>query len=145
MSICCYVMDDGKKFISAELNAKHTLLGSCQNEKEVSAEFAVRLTREITVKQQYKVSGKGVDITLSGYDNMGFCLPVFEFDGAEETQITVKENEISVTYRGARSSYRFEGVADPAYLLYHNRNGRYRVYTVAAKTLHIELEENHEA
>lgn len=145
MSICCYVMDDGKKFISAELNAKHALLGSYQSEKEVSAEFAVRLTSDITVNQHYKVSEKGVDITLSGYKNTGFCLPVFEFDGAEETQITVKEKEISVTYRGARCSYRFAGTADPEYLLYHNRNGRYRVYTVAAKTLHIELEENHEA
>lgn len=144
MSICCYAEDGGKKLLGASEYAEHTLLHSESTAERAAATFEVKLSKNITVTQNYTVSRDGVDIVLSGYEAAGFCLPVFDFDGAEETQISVGENEISVCYQGTRCRYRFEGTLDPDFKYYHNRNGRYRVYTVAAKKLHIELGENHE-
>jgi len=141
MSICSYVLADGKKFLSAEEQAQHTLLSSSQTEKEVCAEFEVKITGEITVYAQYTVSEKGVDICQSGYETAGFMLPVFDFDGAEHTKIEIEEGALSVRYQGAVCHYRFDGTLDPEFKYYYNRNGGYRVYMVAAKKLHIEMEE----
>ena len=68
-------------------------------------------------------------------------LPVFAFDGANETNIAVTKNCISVTYQNAVCKYRFEGDVDPDFKYYYNRNGRYKVYAVATKELKIEIEE----
>lgn len=80
-----------------------------------------------------------MDITLSGYEEIGFMVPVFEFDGADSTEIDVREGCITVKYQGAVCRYLFEGEVDPDYRYCYNRNGRYRVYAVAAQKLHIEM------
>ena len=144
MSLCCYAFDGGKKLLGASEYAEYTLLSSQSDTQKASAVFEVKLSRDITVTQTYTVSKDGVEITLSGYEDAGFCLPVFEFDGAEETRIDIGENEICVTYQNARCRYRFDGALDPEFKQYYNRNGRYRVYQVAAKRLHITMENEHE-
>ena len=80
--------------------------------------------------------------SVSGAETAGFMIPVFDFDGAAKTQIALKEGEICVEYQNARCRYRFGGALDPQFRYYYNRNGRYRVYRVAAKMLRIEMEEN---
>ncbi len=87
--------------------------------------------------ERYEVSEDGVEIT---YSRRGFTLPVFEFDGANDTAIAVKDNEITVGYQNAVCIYRFNGALGD-FQHYYNRNGRYWVYTVDGDRLHIEIKE----
>ena len=141
MSICCYAEDGEKMLVGAEAYAQYSPVRSKSNANQAEAVFDVTLSKGIRVTQTYTVSKDGVEILLSGEDTAGFMLPVFDFDGACQTQISIRENEICVTYQNARCSYRFAGALDPNFKYYYNRNGRYRVYKIAAKKLHIELEE----
>lgn len=144
MSLCCYAIDGNKTLLGASQDAKHTLQSSQSDAETATAIFDVKLSQDITVTQTYTVSKAGVEIALSGYEDAGFCLPVFEFDGAEETRIDLGEKEICVTYQNARCCYRFAGALDPEYQLYYNRNGRYRVYHAASKQLRITMENDYE-
>ncbi len=142
MSLCCYAEKDGKKLLGAENYAKHALISSESSENTASAVFEVTLSDEITVTQTYAISEKGVDISLSGCENIGFMLPVFDFDGAAHTKITLSENAVSAEYMGSICTYSFDGPLSEEYAVYYNRNGRYRVYQLAAQRLHIEMKEN---
>lgn len=141
MSICCYAEKDGKKLLGAERYAEYHFVKSEHDEKQAMAVFEVRLSKDISVTQKYYVSKTGVDIILSGYEKTGFMMPVLDFDGENSTDIVVAEKYVSVKYQNTICRYCFEGDVSFEYKYYYNRNGRYRVYEVAAKKLHIEIEE----
>jgi len=141
MSICCYAEKDGERFIGAEEYAQHTFISSESGEHYAQAVFDVKLPQNITLTHTYALSEKGVDITLSGYDDVGFMLPVFEFDGKAYTNITISDKSVSVEYEGAVCIYSFEGALSSDYAVYYNRNGRYRVYEASGHSLHIEITE----
>ena len=141
LSICCYTELDGKKLIGSEGYAQYRFIKSESDENKAEAIFDVKLFWDITVTQKYTVSQNGVDILQSGCENLGFMLPVFAFDGKDNTKITVAENKITVEYQGAVCTYSFDGSVDPDYKLYYNRNGRYRGYFIRSKKLHIEMKE----
>lgn len=140
MSICCYAEDNGKKLLGAERYAEHSLVSSQCYPNKAETVFDVKLSNGIIVTQKYAVSERGVDITLSGAETAGFMVPVFDFDGKDHTKITVTENEVVVVYQGAVSRFRFNGKCNPDFRYFYNRNGRYRVFEIAAKELHIEME-----
>lgn len=140
MSLCCYAKVNGKKLLGAERYAEHRLISSQCLANEAEAVFEVKLLNDIVVTQKYTVSEHGIDITLFGAENAGFMVPVFDFDGKDHTSITVAENEVAVVYQGAVCRYRFNGKLDPDFRYFYNRNGKYRVFEIAAKELHIEME-----
>ena len=139
MSICCYAETNGKRLLGADEYAVYSLVKSENDENHVKAVFDVKLSDEITVTHQYVVTDLGVDISLSGYENSGFMLPVFDFDGSDNTDITIAENAVKVEYNGSVCKYSFDGEISADFQYYYNRNGRYRVYSVNSKKLHIEI------
>ena len=140
MSVCCYAEMDGKKLIGAERYVQYCMVKSESHRDKAEEVFAVRLSPDITVMQKHTVSQSGVDISLSGCEQVGFMVPVFDFDGKDHTEITVTENSVSVRYQGAVCQYRFDGRCSTDFRYFYNRNGRYRVYEIAARELHIEME-----
>lgn len=139
MSICPFINDGENTLLGCEKYAKHTLLNSGATTDTAFAEFSVALSDEICVTQKYTVSKNGVDISLSGCENAGFMVPVFDFDGANNTTVETCKNLISVSYCGSICRYSFEGEYSLDYEYYYNRNGRYRVYKINSKNLHIEI------
>ena len=139
MSICCYVEMDGRKLIGAERYVQYCLVSSESDKEKAGAVFDVRFSPDITVIQEYTISRSGVKISLSGCEQLGFMVPVFDFDGRDHTKITVTENEVAVAYQDAVCRYRFSGKCNPDFRYFYNRNGRYRVFEIAAKELHIEM------
>ena len=140
MSLCAYGLLDGSLLLAAEQYATYRFLDSKSSPHWAEATFAVQLGQAVCVKEHYRVSEKGVEITLSDWDAAGFMVPVFDFDGAEHTQISLGENAIAVSYQGHTCTYRFDGeiLGEPA--VFYNRNGRYKVYQVASKKMQIELQ-----
>ena len=139
MSICCYAENGGEILLGAEDKAEYTLLSSDATADTATAMFNCKLSDSITVKQKYTLSENGVDIALSGAENIGFMFPVFDFDGANNTVVTVSEKSVSSEYNGSVCTYSFDGMLSDDFKYFYNRNGRYRVYSVKGKCLHIEI------
>ena len=95
---------------------------------------------EISVKEIYEVSDNGVSITLDGEGKLGFMVPVFEFDGRDYTDIQVSDGKIEVVYNSSKCIYTWNGNV-LGYEDYNNRNGRYRVYKIETRRLHVEIED----
>ena len=139
MSICCYAENGGELLFGSEEYAEYELLDSTADKNTASAIFSCKLSDSVTVTQKYSLSEKGVDIALSGAENIGFMLPVFDFDGANNTAVIVSEKSVTVEYDGSVCTYSFDGKLSADFKYYYNRNGRYRVYSVKGKYLHIEI------
>lgn len=140
MSLCCYTKLGDRLLYGADEQATYTLLDSRETPAGVSATFACALDTAAVITQQYTVSEQGVRISLRGGDAVGFMLPVFDFDGTAPTRVTQSEGSIAVEYDGCICRYRFHGTTPETYQYYYNRNGRYRVYRVASRELHITIE-----
>ncbi len=140
MSICGYAIHEGRYLIGAEPTSTYRLTETRNNGDSIDFEFECRLSEEVSLTEKYHVSRKGVDITLSGHDNVGFMVPVFEFDGYNTTTISLDKNSIRVEYGDSRCIYSFPGELSNEYKHYYNRNGRYRVYAISGNNLHIEIE-----
>lgn len=135
MSLCSFVKDD----VGAE--GYYTLTSSHANEFEAVATFCCQLQNGLTLTETYTVSEGGVDITVTGHNEVGLLIPVFEWDGRVQSAITVEEHRITVHYENSTCTYLFDGTLRPDFTYYYNRNGRYRVYMLDGKALHIEMEE----
>ena len=140
MSICCYVEDGSELLFGADAQAEYTLVGSKATDDIAEAVFNCRLSDSITVTQKYSVSENGVDITLSGSENVGFMLPVFDFDGVDSTEITVAAKSVCVKYDGSACTYIFDGNLSEDFRYFYNLNGRYRVYRLRDNSWHIEID-----
>ncbi|MBR4867141.1 MAG: hypothetical protein IKU11_10640, partial [Clostridia bacterium] len=133
MSLCSAVGD----LVGAEKTYRLRHAEAAPEAGEVS--FDVTLSPEITVTEGYRVTENGVEITLSGHPDVEYCIPVFEFDGLNTTEITKTSREITVTYQGSKCTWQAEGIGED-YTFYYNRNGRYRVYRARAKEFFLTLE-----
>jgi len=133
MSLCCF---SGNQVGAA---GHYRLLERSADKTSAQAVFACTMPNGATVLQKYTISPSGVDIALSGGEDTGFLVPVFDFDGKNHTKITIAPHSITVAYECATCTYRFGG--EPGdYEFYCNRNGRYRVYRITGQHLHIDME-----
>lgn len=138
-SICCYQEKDGLIFSGADSDADYALTKSSYENESAAAEILCTLGNKTKVEQTYTVSASGVDITLSNGENIGFFVPVFDFDGKNNTEITVKNDEIICKYKNFMCIYRFSGEVKEQEEYVYNRNGRYRLMRVLGQKLHIEI------
>ena len=139
MSLCCYCEKDGKTLLGAENYAEYTLLNSESAENRAFAELQINLSEEIIINQKITLSENGVDIALCGDGETGMMIPVFDFDGANNTNINFFENSVSIEYNGAVCVYSFDGKLSKDFKYYYNRNGRYKVFKMAGKHLVIKI------
>lgn len=135
MSLCVYAETDSGTVYGSE--AKYSEFESEQNNDEMKAVFG-RIFGGCKVKETYKISRNGIDITAESDAAVGFMIPVFEFDGCKYSDICVGENAIEAEYAGSICRYKFDAKAEE-FEYYFNRNGRYRVYKIPCGALHIEI------
>lgn len=136
LSICGFKTTADGILCSAQDGIRHVLTAKSESDTAVSTVFHCRLKEETLFTAEYTVSDGGVDVAFNGAD--GILLPVFLFDGANETQIAVSNGQIVIQYNGSFCKYTFSG--EPiAYGTFFNRNGRYRAYKINTHKLHIEI------
>lgn len=125
--------------MGADICAEYILLNSESAENMAFAEFRIKLSKETVINQKISVSENGVDITLCGEGEVGMMIPVFDFDGANNTNIKFSENSVSIEYNGAVCVCSFDGEISKDFKYYYNRNGRYKVFKMAGKHLVIKI------
>ena len=139
MSICCFVKDGDKTILGAEAYAEYTLVDSACSNDNASVTFDCKLSDDITVTEEYTVNKRGVDIKLTGAENIGLMIPVFDFDGNENTETIIEEKSISVRYDNTLCKYTFDGVISKDFKYFYNRNGRYKVFEMLGNSVHIDI------
>lgn len=134
MSICSFSGDD----FGSHGNLK--LLDFSESEEKVTAKFQNTLNNGEVIIENYSLTSNGLDIEISGNANAGIMIPVLDFDGQKNSKVIMEENSISIEYEGSVCKNIFDGVIEGDFEIYHNRNGRYRLYKMYGKNLHIEIE-----
>ncbi len=140
MSIC--------SFAAEELGAEGTLelLGHEETAEYATAEFLCKYPSGKTAREIYTVTEDCVSVALADAaedeaadGKIGFCLPAFAFDGKYESRITAGDDFLEVRMNNSVCRYTFDGTLEKEPVLYYNRNGRYLVYRMYGKQIHIEL------
>jgi len=139
MSICCYAKKDDVEFFGSESYARYKLKSYCESPELVEAEIECKISEDICITHKYVVGADGVEMSLSGYDNCGFMLPAFAFDGNKASEILTDKDSITVKFGGNTCKYIFDGEIQDEPQMYYNRNGRYKVFAVDAKKVKIEM------
>jgi len=137
VSLCAFIDNEEERLLGSERYAKYTLKSSGRDFVVFDVEMKGKAVRET-----YRITEKGVDISFENAD--GFMLPVFLFDGKNETEVEVRENKITVVYKNSKCVYTCDtnGMRDEG--VFYNRNGRYRIYSVKGNTLHVEIGDKNE-
>lgn len=138
MSLCGYLeLEEFGALCSADVPAKYMLVSYEEHPDRVAVTLDADQKNNFIIRENYVITENGVEITLGAYGE-GFFLPVLDFDGKETTAVEETDGSITVRYKGCFARYTFAGET-LGYELYYNRNGRYRVYKVKTKAVHIEM------
>ncbi len=138
-SIAAFVEKDGTLRTGAEQGAAYAVLSQRESQEQVELELLCTLPDGTPITEKYRVSASGVDIQLEGVENGGLLLPVFASDGENATSIVVEAHGITVKYHEYECSYAFDGTPKLLHENFNNRNGRYAIYAMYGKHVHIEL------
>ena len=139
MSLAPFVELGKRRLYASECYANWSLKEKREGDGVAEADFEIFMGTK-TLLLTLHLASDGVLLSVKGDENVGFSVPVFAFDGENETERSEKEGEITVAYQGATCRFCFDGKADPEPRLFYNRNGRYLVYEVKSDTLRITME-----
>ena len=81
-----------------------------------------------TVFTDYGLDESGLNVTVTGENEVAYMLPVFDYDGENYTNVTVSENKLTVEYEGYVCVYKTDGVIADLNAKGGNRNGHYRAF-----------------
>ena len=139
LSLCPGVLSDGVWRFGAS-DAEYTLLNSKAEKNSATVTVATDISGKRVVAD-YTVTGEGVKILASGEGKIGFMLPAFSFDGAENAEITLKERCLEIAYKGWICRYTSSGDISDLGFDAANRNGIYRAYySYVSDALEINIE-----
>lgn len=134
----------GEEFVYGfEKGIEYKLTDKKVTEEYAEIVFECKKQGEILFKEKCVLSGDGVEISLEGEGELKILFPVFNFDGKYNTEIFQNEKDIEVKYFGHKCNYKSNNILNDEKLLYANRNGHYKAFSVTgnnAVSLKIEIE-----
>ncbi len=138
-TICCYIDDGTSIRTGAEKGVRYTKIADEICDDGISLSLQCELTDGTVIDERYHVTADGIDMNILGAADAGILFPAFAFDGAEKTEITVGDRQLTVRYRGHICRYTFDGELCEMDTLF-NRNGFYKLFKMQGHHLHIDME-----
>ena len=126
MALCAGCYDDSWQFALTP-DSKYEVLSHGTENGIVNAEWKITMPAGNALRQKLTMDN-GVRILTESDGLTGLMLPVFHFDGAEETGIHVTGNTVSVRYHGWICRYATDGGIVDTGAVCTNRNGQYRIF-----------------
>ena len=139
MSICPGLYD-GSWHYALTPESKYTIRDHGDKDGIIDARWDIKMPDGAMIQQRL-IMDDGITIRTESNGMTGLMLPAFEFDGANETAIEANDTCLTVHYHGWCCCYRTDGHIVDTGNICTNRNGKYRVYKVNSKLLHIEIDE----
>lgn len=135
------IKEDGAWRFATDSSVKYELSSLSSDEERASAAFVCHFGNK-AVSALHSVSDDGVTVSLTGEGEIGYLLPVFDFDGEAKTVVTQGENTVSIAYGGWVCRYTTNGKISDTGKTGANRNGIYRAFLAEGKdslTVKIEM------
>lgn len=129
LSICGGVWTNDTGMFGCEPGAEYTLIEQQVTETEGKLVWSCKLPGGERYKESCIVSETGVHLKLEGDAQLCCHLPVFVWDGANQSAVEVSQNKIAVSFDGWTCCYETDGTIQKSQLRYANRNGHYQAYT----------------
>ncbi len=140
-SLCPCVRMDGRWIYSCDSDADFEVISLSHTEKCASTRLVASFKCGARVVEDIYVDSEGVSISLSSECEIGFMLPAFDFDGEKNTEISLSENSLSISYEGWTCRYTVSGALSDIGKITANRNGHYRLFLASAdKKLNVGIE-----
>ena len=133
LSIACGAKTDGKWSYGWEADAKYSVTEKTTAEDYSRIVYECTLSNGAVITHTVTVSKDGVEISISGAENLKITLPVFLFDGKENTQILSNEKIVQINYKDWTCKYETDGILTNTNLEYANRNGHYKRFEATGK------------
>lgn len=135
-SLCPGIISDGEIFFACDSDEPIEILSH-----ESGNGFAQAVLKYGDMIADYRVDSEGVAIKVKGDGQICHMLPAFAFDGEFETEITVDNNMIEVSYLGCSCRYSTSGIIKATDKVARNRSGYYNIfYAEAENELRINIE-----
>lgn len=128
LSLCPAVKKGGEWRFATEDGVGIETMSLFRTETDANATLKYDFFGEKDLTADYKVDSHGVAIKVQGDGEIAHWLPAFSFDGESETEITAKENVLTVAYRGWICRYTTNGIIRDTGKTARNRNGCYRMF-----------------
>ena len=94
-----------------------------------------------TVRSSYEVDKNGVEILVTGQEDLAFMLPAYFFNGESETEIIAEENALTVKYEGSVCKFTTNGTITDLQQIACSRNGHHKLFAAEGKNeLRIKIE-----
>lgn len=141
-SLCSTAVKDGIRYFGADKESQYRIIETKKEAECAKATVECKLNNDISLTENYTVSAKGVDITLSGDGEIGYALPAFTFDGEKHPNISFDEHTLSVEYEGWICKYTSNGIISDYGKTVANRNGHYNMFIATGcnnLNLHIDI------
>jgi hypothetical protein len=136
-SLCPGKISDGEIFFACDSEEPVKIISHGHGERDAFAllEYAEGLAGE------YSVSADGVAIKITGDGTVIHMLPIFSFDGESETEISVRDGIIEVSYLGWVCKYKTSGAIRETNIVARNRSGYYKIFFAESEAeLEIRIE-----
>jgi hypothetical protein len=132
-SLCSAIKCGEEWLLGADDGSSYELEDTYSDSGLVRAELMCSFKNGATCKEIFELTDDGVAVTVVGNGDIGFALPVFDFDGEEYTDVFLKESSLSISYRGYECAYTTDGRITDLNTRVSNRNGRYRAILATSK------------
>jgi len=142
LSLCPGFFVDGEACYAVDTSSTYTLLEHSSNGKEAIAAFSVDICGKKTVSATYALSETGMAVTLTGEGTLLHQIPVFCFDGENESSIQCEGNVLEICFAGWICRYVASCAITDTGKQAFNRNGLYRVFQAEGQNkveLHIDI------
>ncbi|MBE5786204.1 MAG: hypothetical protein E7324_01540 [Clostridiales bacterium] len=142
LSLCAGYRVQNADHFALSREVPYEILSSAQDA------FAARITLRNLFSDQtclitsYCVDASGVQISLTGTDDLCFLLPAFTFDGRDHTQLQWDDHSLAITYRHFTCRYTTDGCIEDSGKMGCNRNGHYKAFVARGRhqlSIHIGI------
>ncbi|MBR1970853.1 MAG: hypothetical protein IKA17_10930 [Clostridia bacterium] len=141
-SVCTGIKTGDGYAYTFDASTKYKLVEKMVKDECVQVKFECETCDGAKVFQTCILSDDGVEVRASGNGDVRILFVLFDYDGEQETKISVSEKSAIVSYKGSRCVYSTNGVITDMNRMYANRNGHYRAMAANGKdsvSLKIEM------
>ncbi len=138
MSLCAGYFEDGNKVYAIDESTKYEITKHESTKDYSMCELLITFEDGKTLKETITIKSDGVYIEVCGQEEILFMLPAIKTDGQNNSNVTLIENTLNISFLGHNCTYKTDGIITAENETVANRNGIYYVYEAKGKD-HIKI------
>ena len=125
-SICAGIKTGDRYVYTFDASTRYELVEKMVTDDYVLVKFACEIPGGNRLFQTCILSDDGVEVCASGEGEVRILFALFDYDGRQNTDISLSEKNATVSYKGSKCVYSTNGIITDMCQMYANRNGHYR-------------------